>query len=109
MLNIGMGERNVSYNNFQDLKKVAHIFEVGHHLGFFPIFFVEYVCKAKIHLLVEIGEKLIEVCKMAAKSKMAPKSKTQKNLILLPNGQFSTDFKKLLCVLFVVLASTNIR
>jgi hypothetical protein len=33
----------------------------------------------------------------------------QKNLILLPNGQFSTDFKKVLCVLFVVLASTNIR
>jgi hypothetical protein len=34
---------------------------------------------------------------------------TKKNLILLPNGQFSTNFKKLLCVLFVVLASTNIR
>jgi hypothetical protein len=42
-----------------------------------------------------------------AKSKMA--RKTQKNLILLPNGQFSTDFKKRMGVLFVVLASTNIR
>jgi hypothetical protein len=46
-------------------------------LNFFPIFFVEYVCKAKIHLLVEIGEKLIVVCKMAARSKMAPKTQNK--------------------------------